>query len=129
MSANVELLNRVMDRIENAPEGEWDQSNWCKCFAGQTAQELGYVTTWSYAEGAWLTAVGIDANGRSTPVLEIAKGELGLSIDERYALFDGTNTKEHLRAVVSGITQRVLAEEMEVADEAPMVIDKVLETV
>src|SRR5207253_6622657 len=50
MAANVELLNRVMDRIDNAPEGEWDQSSWCSCFAGQTAKELGYSTEWQFDE-------------------------------------------------------------------------------
>jgi hypothetical protein len=128
MTANVELLNRVMDRIENAPEGEWDQSNWCKCFAGQTAQELGYETTWGYNREGYLDALGLKG-AESKPIVRIAWDALGLSQAERYALFDGTNTKEHLRAIVSSITQRVLAEEMEVADEEPMIVDKVLESV
>lgn len=128
MTANVELLNRVMDRIEGAAPGEWDQSSWCKCFAGQTAQELGYHTEWRFDELGHSQAVGF-AFGKVRSVVGIAWEALGLSRDERYELFDGTNTKEELRDIVSRITQRVMAEEMEVADEVPMIVDRALASV
>jgi len=123
MTANVELLNRVMDRIEGAAPGEWDQSSWCKCFAGQTAQELGYTTEWRYDELGHIEAIGIKG-GEVRSVVGIAWDSLGLTRDERYELFDGTNTKEELRTIVSRITQRVVVEESSIVFD-----DRILESV
>lgn len=117
---NVKLLQTTMNYVEKHPE-QHDQTNWVNhcntafCYAGHAAIIAGATrppneaTAWgnywmvnpetleSHASGAY------DAADRSLAVDEFAAKELGITMAEAEALFDGDRTITGLRTLVDAL--------------------------
>jgi len=120
---NAELGLRVLATIET-DRTRWDQTRWVTrnecgtayCFAGLTCELTGHDL--SQATGAVLSGLGTD-HVESIPAT--AGRELGLTGRAEYAatvLFQGSNTLDELRDIVTGYAEAAtMAELITVAED------------
>jgi hypothetical protein len=102
--ANVPLLCKVLEHIENHPE-EWDQKNWktetacgtAYCFAGHALVMMGH----EILENKYYAPV--DEHGTLVDVA--AARELGLTTNQARDLFSPVNSLARLRELVAEYSQ------------------------
>lgn len=111
---NKPLLRKTLAFITKYPE-KHNQRAWCgtkQCFAGWACHLDGWrrdhvATSIARCDNEWLPGSDMGdlvRNGDTVAsVLEVAKNILGLTWEQAYRLFNSTNTRRDLRAIVQDL--------------------------
>lgn len=114
---NIELLDRTMNAIENG--AEWDQTDWCKCFAGNALRLLGMEPYEEHIDWKLVSKVVDHPTLGTVFVSEAALFELGMDGFQGAVLFFGGNSKETLRRVVNAFIEAEVNKQLQAESLVP----------
>lgn len=102
--ANIEGLQKTLEYIKEHPN-EWDQGSWSNCFAGASLRVLkGAVIVES---GCCAACDDLEVDGSVVAgfsLAALAQEALGLTLEQRSALFHGDNDLDDLTRLVAEFT-------------------------